>query len=70
MIYLVTNQQSIFNSVGYSMASIEESLEYLETLDIYLWADYSCNYSNWRIFNPYLSFRLCADDTICSEVVI
>ncbi len=34
MIYLVTNQQSIFNSVGYSMASIEESLEYLETLDV------------------------------------
>ena len=34
MIYLVTNQQSMFNSVGYSLASIEESLEYLNTLDI------------------------------------
>mgnify|MGYP003673054212 FL=1 len=34
MIYLVTNQQSMFNSVGYSLASIEDSLEYLNTLDI------------------------------------
>lgn len=34
MIYLVSNQQSMFNSAGYSMSSIEESLEYLEKLDI------------------------------------
>jgi len=34
MIYLVTNQQSLFTAAGYSMATVEESLNYLETLDV------------------------------------
>jgi DNA polymerase-1 len=34
MIYLVTNQQAMFSPSGYSMATVEESLEYLKTLDI------------------------------------
>jgi DNA polymerase-1 len=34
MIYLVTNQQAMFSPVGYSMATVEESLEYLEALEI------------------------------------
>lgn len=34
MIYLVTNQQSMFMPVGYSLATVEQSLEYLNTLDI------------------------------------
>lgn len=34
MIYLVTNQRSLFNSVGYIICDVAESLKYLETLDI------------------------------------
>ena len=34
MIYLVTGQQELFTPVGYSMATVEESLEYLNTLDV------------------------------------
>jgi DNA polymerase-1 len=34
MIYLVTNQQAMFSPSGYSMATVEESLEYLKTLDV------------------------------------
>jgi len=34
MIYLVTGQQSMFNPVGYSLCTVEESLEYLENLDV------------------------------------
>ena len=34
MIYLVTNQQSLFTAAGYSMATVEESLNYLKTLDV------------------------------------
>jgi DNA polymerase I-like protein with 3'-5' exonuclease and polymerase domains len=34
VIYLVTNQASLFSAPGYSLASVEESLEYLETLEI------------------------------------
>lgn len=34
MIYLVTGQQSMFSPAGYSLATVEESLTYLKTLDI------------------------------------
>jgi DNA polymerase-1 len=34
MIYLVTGQASLFSAPGYSLATVEESLEYLNTLDI------------------------------------
>ena len=34
MIYLVTGQQSMFSPAGYSLATVEESLEYLKTLDV------------------------------------
>lgn len=34
MIYLVTGQLELYTPVGYSMATVEESLEYLETLEV------------------------------------
>lgn len=34
MIYLVTGQASLFSAPGYSLATVEESIEYLSTLDI------------------------------------
>lgn len=34
MIYLVTGQQEMFSPVGYSFATVEQSLEYLKKLDI------------------------------------
>ena len=34
MIYLVTNQLELYAPVGYSLCSVKESLEYLETLDV------------------------------------
>lgn len=34
MIYLVTNQQEMFTPVGYSMATVEESIDYLKNLDV------------------------------------
>jgi hypothetical protein len=46
------------------------NLTYLQTVNISLWADYNCNYSTWKIYNPYLIFRQCANGTICSEEVV
>ena len=34
MIYLVTNQASLFSAPGYSLATVEESLEYLNQLEV------------------------------------
>ena len=45
-------------------------MEYLETVNISLWADYECNYSNWYLFQPYIYFRQCVEDGVCSEALI
>ena len=34
MIYLVTNQRSAFTPFGYSLATIQESIDYLSKLDV------------------------------------
>ena len=47
MIYLVTGQQEMFTPVGYSMATVQEAIDYLKTLDI---IGYD---SETRGFDPY-----------------
>jgi hypothetical protein len=42
------------------------NLTYLEATDIYLWADYNCNYSTWRMFEPSYYFRQCVNGGVCS----
>ena len=42
-------------------------MSYLETVNISMWADFGCNYTNWNLFNPYLYFRQCALGAYCSE---
>ncbi|MHA1690046.1 MAG: LamG domain-containing protein [Candidatus Heimdallarchaeaceae archaeon] len=46
------------------------NLSYLETTDIYLWADYDCNYSTWRQFQPNYYFRQCVDGGFCNTELI
>ena len=54
---------SIINNSWYNLTG----LSYLGSTDIYMWADYSCSYSTWRLFKPYLFFRQCCEDCSCSE---
>ncbi len=47
-----------------------QNLSYLQSTDIYLWADYSCSSNqNWTLFNPSFYFRECAVNSICSEEI-
>jgi len=46
------------------------NLEYLETVDIYLWADYDCSYNDWTLFQPNYYFRQCTDGGSCSTDII
>ena len=44
---------------------------YLQTTNMWMWADYSCNYSTWRYFQPVLYLRQCAYGTdLCSEELV
>ena len=65
----LTNNKDDGSVVNESWIDLTD-MAYLNTVNISLWSDFDCNYSTWRLFNPYITFRLCCDDCICSEVVI
>ena len=46
------------------------NMSYLDTVDIYLWADYDCDYSTWYSFQPNYYFRQCVDGGVCSTDII
>jgi len=46
------------------------NMSYLETVNISMWSDYNCSYSDWHIFNPSIYFRQCVDGGLCSEELI
>ncbi len=47
------------------------NLDYLETTPIYLWADYQCSYSTWRLFDPQIYWRQCYSGAeVCSEELV
>lgn len=56
--------------VNSTWRNIQENVDYLNTTDIYMWADYDCSFNNWTLFQPSLYFRQCADTDICSEVLV
>lgn len=41
-------------------------LNHLDSLNIWMWADYACNYSTWKYYNPNLFVRQCCQTCICS----
>ncbi len=46
------------------------NMSYLETKNVWLFADYSCNYSNYYLFNPDLSFSFCVEGGLCEQKTI
>lgn len=43
------------------------NMTYLDTKNIWLFADYDCTYNNYYLYNPYFTFRFCKDGALCSE---
>ena len=48
-------------------ADFRTDLEYLNNSKLWLWADYSCNYTTWGLYNPDLYLRGCCEGCVCSE---
>jgi hypothetical protein len=40
-----------------------------ESAGVWIWADYNCNFTNWRLWEPNISMRACAVNTTCSASV-
>lgn len=48
--------------------NITEDAAYMSETDIWLWADYDCNFTEWRIWQPLISLRACCTDCdVCSN---
>jgi len=50
-----------------SWIELDSNQLYLNTNNIWLFADYNCSYSTWSLFNPYIIFRQCCSNCSCSE---
>lgn len=54
--------------LGPAWTDIYVNFEFLENFNIWMWADYSCNYSTWNLWEPGLFFRNCCEDCdVCTE---
>lgn len=42
---------------------------HLDNQNIWMWADYSCNFTSWKLWEPDISLRGCCVDCACSEDV-
>ncbi len=40
---------------------------YLESQGLWMWADYECNFTTWKLWEPDLFFRNCCEECVCSE---
>jgi len=65
----LTNNKSEGNLIGEFWLDLE-NMTYLEEVPIYLFADYNCNYTTWRTFEPQLYFRQCVDGGLCSTKLV
>lgn len=61
------NKSSGVGLINSSWVNTSMNVDYLDELDIWLWADYDCNFTTWRIWQPLISLRACCTDCdVCS----
>ena len=61
------NNISNSNEINESWLTLKQDSIYLEPVNIWMWANYSCSgWSNFTLFNPDLYFRQCVDGGLCS----
>jgi len=46
------------------------NLSYRTNIPQWMWADYSCNFTTWTLWEPDIFLRNCASQSICSEEII
>ncbi len=62
-----TNDKSSGFSLNATWRDYFVDFSYLGSQGLWMWADYSCNYTTWKLWEPDLHFRNCCEDCICSE---
>ena len=55
------------NILNATWQDFSTNLEYLNNTQVWLWADYSCNYTSWNNWFPDIYLRGCAFNTTCDE---
>jgi hypothetical protein len=64
---IYSESQHISLKLGPTWQVSSYSNNYLSNTKLWMWADYNCSYSTWRLWQPDLYFKYCCQDCICSE---
>jgi len=62
-----TNNKNLL--VNFTWLELQQNVSFLSDFGLWMFADYNCSFSGWRLFNPDLFLRACAVDAVCSEAV-
>lgn len=65
----LTNNQSDAFTLNDSWIDLF-NFNYLNSTSLWMWADYNCNYSTWKLWQPDFYFRNCCEDCICTQELI
>ncbi len=66
----VTNVISDGTILNSSWLDLATNMPYKNNTQLWMWADYSCNYTSWSWYSPEFYFKTCAEDVdVCSEVL-
>ena len=60
-----TNPSNLLGSSTWQDLKLD--VDYLETVGLWMWFDYGCNFTSWNLWEPDWYFRACCDGCICSE---
>jgi hypothetical protein len=50
-----------------SWLTLKTNKSYGNNFGLWMWADYNCNYTSWKVWQPTFYFRTCCESCVCSE---
>jgi hypothetical protein len=67
---LTYNKSNASQLLNMTWQNIQNNTPYLSNNKIWLWADFGCNYSSYRLWQPELFIRGCYINGICSNLTV
>jgi hypothetical protein len=66
----LSNNKSAGYILNTSWTNLLGNIPYLNTTNIFMWADFNCSRNNYTVFQPNIYFRMCANNTYCSTEIV
>jgi len=62
-----TNNYSQSVQANNTWREVISNVSYLGNFGVWVWADYGCNTTSWRLWEPDVALRACGNGTLCDE---